>query len=155
MNSWNAIVVLNGCWLSWTASLLLNLLRLLQKLGLHNILFHCLQSYLVSMIDGNRNYLSGGPHIVWRFPFCTVAFVFNPAVDSWFNFPSNLSLNYSLILFPFQEALSLSLFVVAYLWFSLHFFWFLLSLAYYWFFIVHFGLTGLWPLPVIFGSMND
>ena len=101
MNSWHTLLI---AWSSSRTFSLISRLRLLQilLLRLHDILFHSLKSQLSSIAYRHRHHWSRRSHARCFSLFTT--FVFNPAIYFGLYFPCNLSLNDSLILFPFQKA---------------------------------------------------
>lgn len=138
----------------WTFNYLRLCLRLLQKLvlRLHHVLFHCLESNLCGIIYRDRHQRTRRPHI--RCFAWLISFVSHPAINFGLHFPSNFTLYYSLILFPFQKTLCLA-FVRCHLWFTFSFFGFLnlfrFSPSWLCFFIViYLWLTCHWSLPFNF-----
>jgi hypothetical protein len=136
MDSWHTLLI---TWSSSRTFALISSLRLLQKLlmRLHDILFHRLKSQLSSVANRNRHYWSRGSH-ARCFPLLATL-VFNPAIYFGLYLPSNLSLDYCLILFPFQKAFRLPFVVWSSLWFTLDF---LLVLILLW-------LSAFWDIVVI------
>ena len=153
MDSWYTLLI---TWSSSRTFSLISWLRLLQKLllRLHDILFHSLKSQLSSIADRNRQNWSRRPHIR-SFPLFTTL-VFNPAIYFRLYFPRNFSLNYSLILFPFQKAFWLPPFIIrCYLLCTFDFFnlFILLCFSFWDIFTVSLRLAGHWPLSFpLFGT---